>query len=502
MDRPSMQPLAWALALLVVTLLYRLRSAVKWHARMRGRVLPPGPRQLPIIGNMYRMPACKPWIGFRDLSAQYGDIVYLEGLGRHALVLGKQDVIFEFLDKRSANTGDRVNNTVVELTGQQFNLGFIPYGSWWRRHRRAFWQQFHPGAVQNYWPVQRAAAHDVLARALQKPTEARALVRYIFSAAAMKVVYGVNLEDETDERINTIVSVFVAIREMSVVVQFLLEYLPIVGRIPKWAPGGRLMQKLRDANQPNQHIVEVEFAEAKARVESGDDTTSVVARLLEKIPSALSMEEVAREEQVAKDVAAVAVEAGSDTSFSTIEAFLLAMVLYPEVQVKARAELDAVVGPHRLPDFSDRDQLVYINAILKECLRWHTTVPLSISHGTIEDDELCGYFIPAGTAVIPNIWACMHDPETFTRPHEFDPDRFIRHGKLDPDVLDPVTFVFGFGRRICPGRYFADSMLYIIIASVLHVFEIGPPLDGEGHPVELSYEATDGFLSYPVDCRC
>ncbi|KAI0662146.1 cytochrome P450 [Cubamyces menziesii] len=447
---------------------------------------------------MYRMPTWKSWIGFRDLSAQYGDMVYLGGLGRHVLVLSKPDVIFEFLDKHSANTSDRVNNTIVELTGQQFNLAFMPYGSWWRRHRRAFWQQFHPGAVQNYWPIQRAVVRDFLARALHKPTETHELVRFMFSAAAMKTIYGVDLKDETDEHIKIIVSVFEAIREMRVMVQFLLEYLPIVGRIPKWAPGGSIIQKLRDARQPNRHIVEVDFAEAKARV----DTASVAARLMTRIPPTLPAELLAEEEQVAKNVSAVAVEAGADTSFSTFEGFLLAMVLYPEVQIRARAELDAVVGPHRLPDFSDRDQLVYINAILKESLRWHNTFPLALSHGTIADDEIRGYFVPAGTAVIPNIWACLHDPETFAQPHEFNPDRFVRDGKLDPGVLDPASLVFGFGRRICAGRYFADSMLYIAIASLLHVFEIGPPLDNEGHPIKISYDSTDGFLSYPVDCRC
>ncbi|KAI0330487.1 cytochrome P450, partial [Cubamyces sp. BRFM 1775] len=532
MEHTTLQPLVWALVLSVVALLYRLRSEMKWRARMRGHTLPPGPRRLPFIGNMYSMPAWKPWIGFRDLAAQYGqDIMYLGGLGRHVLVLSKPDVIVA------------ANGKPCARTGQQFNLGFMPYGSWWRRHRRAFWQQFHPGVVQNYWPVQRAVVHDFLAKALHKPTEARALVRYMFSATVMKIVYGVDLKDEKDERIDTIVSIFGAIREMSVLLQFVLEYLPVVGYIPKWAPGGSLVQTLRDAKLPNEHIVEVEFAEAKARValnvgaqERGEDTLSVVAKLLARIPSTLPTEETAREEQVAKDVSAVAVEgqllrpaghdpltdkshhpvAGSDTvrhytqgwiddmrhspdslqSFSTIEAFLLAMVLYPEVQAKARAELDAIVGADRLPDYSDRDQLVYVNAILKESLRWHNTFPISLSHGTIQDDELRGFFIPAGTAVIPNIWACLHDPDTFAQPHEFDPSRFIRDGNLDLDVLDPASLVFGFGRRICAGRYFADSMLYMAIASVLHVFEIGPPLDDEGRPIKIRYEATDGFLSY------
>ena len=71
---------------------------------------------------------------------------------------------------------------------------------------------------------------------------------------------------------------------------------------------------------------------------------------------------------------------------------------------KAQAELDAVVGPDRLPDFSDRDALVYVQAIIMETSRWHVVGPLSGIHYTMEDDEFHGYFIPAGTALIPNTW--------------------------------------------------------------------------------------------------
>ena len=80
------------------------------------------------------------------------------------------------------------------------------------------------------------------------------------------------------------------------------------------------------------------------------------------------------------------------------------MTLHPEVQKKAQAELDDVVGSHRLPGFEDRDALVYINAIVKEALRWHVVFPLSLPHRTIEDDILDGYFIPAGSLVMPNTW--------------------------------------------------------------------------------------------------
>lgn len=91
-------------------------------------------------------------------------------------------------------------------------------------------------------------------------------------------------------------------------------------------------------------------------------------------------------------------------SFSILQAIFLAMSLYPEVLRKAQAELDAVVGPNRLPDFEDRDALVYVNAIIKEALRWHVVTPLSVPHCTLEDDVFNGYFIPAGTTILPNIW--------------------------------------------------------------------------------------------------
>ena len=97
------------------------------------------------------------------------------------------------------------------------------------------------------------------------------------------------------------------------------------------------------------------------------------------------------------------------------------MALYPEVQKKAQAEIDAVVGPNRLPDFHDRPSLPYINAVLKESLRWNIIVPLGrpfviifvatimtssegIPHMSTIDDEYNGFYIPKGTIVIGNAW--------------------------------------------------------------------------------------------------
>ena len=156
------------------------------------------------------------------------------------------------------------------------------------------------------------------------------------------------------------------------------------------------------------------------------------------------------------------------------------MALYPEVQRKAQAEIDTVVGPNRLPDFHDRPSLPYINAIVKESSRWNLVLPFvrpfviiiiitiltsseAIPHMSTVDDEYNGFFIPKGTIVIGNAWlvrplnpifvlkflfrSILHDRNAFNDPQEFQPERYLKDGKLNPDVRDPECAAFGFGRR-------------------------------------------------------
>ena len=87
-----------------------------------------------------------------------------------------------------------------------------------------------------------------------------------------------------------------------------------------------------------------------------------------------------------------------------MEAFFLAMVLYPDAQEKAQAEIDAVVGADRLPEFSDRPSLPYINALVKELLRWHPATPIGVPHRVVADDEYNGCVIPGGATIFANIW--------------------------------------------------------------------------------------------------
>lgn len=83
---------------------------------------------------------------------------------------------------------------------------------------------------------------------------------------------------------------------------------------------------------------------------------------------------------------------------AALQGALLSLLLHPELQIRAQAELDEFLGRDRLPDFSDRAQLTFVNAICREVLRMYPVLPLALAHGVLEDDVYEGWFIPKGVS--------------------------------------------------------------------------------------------------------
>jgi len=97
--------------------------------------------------------------------------------------------------------------------------------------------------------------------------------------------------------------------------------------------------------------------------------------------------------------------AGADTTVAALMTFFLAMMLNPDIQKRAQAELDALTSRTRLPTSSDKDSLPYTTAILKETHRWHPVAPMSLPHATTQEDVVNGYRIPKGAVVMANTWS-------------------------------------------------------------------------------------------------
>ncbi|THG93719.1 hypothetical protein EW026_g7591 [Hermanssonia centrifuga] len=262
------------------------------------------------------------------------------------------------------------------------------------------------------------------------------------------ISYGKEILNMEDEYIHLVQTALEGIIQTKRPGAFWMDYFPILKHIPAWVPGAT-GRKLAERYVP-------------------------VVRAMRDQPF-----------YSAKD----------DVSLITTLVFFLAMALRPDVQKKAQAELDNVLGPGKLPTFEDRESLPYVEAIILESIRWMPAVPLGVSHRVLVEDEYKGYRIPKGSIIIPNSWAMLHNAEDYPSPEEFNPDRFIANGALDPDVLDPSLIAFGFGRRVCPGRYLAKDILYLTVASILYVYDIFPAADKMGNPVKLSSEQKTGFLS-------
>jgi len=204
-------------------------------------------------------------------------------------------------------------------------------------------------------------------------------------------------------------------------------------------------------------------------------------------------------EEVIAGALATMHSAGLDTTAGVMKIFFVAMLLYPDIQKRAQEELDSVIGRDRLPTFKDRPRLPFVDAVVKEVLRWCPIAPVGVPHAVTQDDVYMGFFIPKGALVIGNTWSILRDPAFYPEPDIFKPERF-----LNPDGTlrdDPILIsAFGFGKRICPGRHFADASLFISIASLFAVFNIERGKDGGDKLSDYTFKG--GVISCPHPFPC
>lgn len=179
---------------------------------------------------------------------------------------------------------------------------------------------------------------------------------------------------------------------------------------------------------------------------------------------------------------------GTDTTALLTEWTMAELVLNPQVQKRAQAELDEVVGRHRSVRDEDIPKLPYLQAVVKETLRMHPPGPLlSWARLSTEDVNIAdGMCVPAGTTAMVNMWSITHDPQIWDSPLEFRPERFVvSEGGENVDVRgnDLRLAPFGAGRRVCPGKALGLATVNLWVAKLLHRFQWLPHTE---HPVDLS----------------
>ena len=150
---------------------------------------------------------------------------------------------------------------------------------------------------------------------------------------------------------------------------------------------------------------------------------------------------------------------------------------HPEIQEKARAEIDALIPPTRSPRWSDYASLPYIAACVKETMRWRPVTPLAFPHALAEDDWVDGMLLPKGSTIIVNAWGLHFDDTRFANPETFDPEHFAGTTTLASELANGAWekrdhYGYGTGRRFCPGVHVAERNLFVAMAKLVWGFEI------------------------------
>ncbi|KAJ3864662.1 cytochrome P450 [Lentinula novae-zelandiae] len=452
------------------------------------------PEKLPIVENLFHIPnGGFIWLEYAQMCRKYeSDIIHLGALGNSIVVLNSIKAVNDLLDIKSSIYSSRPRTVMLgELMGWGSSTVLRPNDALWKGQRKIMNQAMPPNDTKRFHPKLLNLTHDLL-RALPHSDDVVKTLRTWAATFIVDVTDGLDAE-VAETYLPTAIAVIESISIAAMPGAFYVDQLPILKYVPEWFPGASFKRKAREWSKMRVEITEPTFNFVKQKI-VWNCPISVMDH----------KHDLAKQEEIIK-IASVTTYAGSDTTVSTLGAFILAMLMNPEIQAKAHLEIEQTLGPGNLPSFGDEASLPYITAIIRETMRHNPVAPLAVPHELTQDDIYKGYFLPKGSLIMANVWSILHDEEDYPEPELFNPSRFLdADGKIDPKVKDPTIPAFGFGRRVCPGKHMALASLWIVVASILACYSIEPELDENGDLIkpEAKWYSGATLFNHPLPFKC
>ncbi|KAK0440505.1 cytochrome P450 [Armillaria borealis] len=431
-------PLLTAIVLTVVLTILLIKKNLN-----RNGPLPPGPSGLPFLGNALDMSGPYPWLKYTEWSKQYGDVVHIKAVGQSIIILSSPKALGDLLEQRDS-------------------VPLCPYGSRLREYRKLMSEVLTPRKVQDFFALEEEKTREFLGCLLRSPDQFLNHIRRNIAAIVFKITHGYDLQDGLDPLMELAERGDHDFSEAASAGAFLVDSFPALLYLPRWL-GFSWMKKAKIFRKNMEELRDAPWEVVKEQVKKGTAAPSFAANLIEK-----NSNPTKEQEDIYKWVSTGFYAGGADTTVSAIGSFFLCMSLYPDIQRKAQEEVLRVVGTNRLPTFSDRPLLPYVDALINEVYRMNPVGPTALPHRSTKDDHYNGYFIPAGS-----IGLFCTTPTVYPSPFEFLPERYFdKEAKAKGLNLDPRKFAFGYGRRVCPGQHLADNSFFIAVAMILSVFNI------------------------------
>ncbi|KAL2871615.1 cytochrome P450 [Aspergillus lucknowensis] len=435
--------------------------------------LPPGPKRLPLIGNLHQYPQNEPWKTYQNWHKLYGPIISLKLGQRILIVLGSHKVVRELLEKRGAIYSSRPQMAVAERVTKGLQTALLPFGPKWKFHRRLQTSILSRTTCQYYQHIQEFESKQLLYEMLSSNDFSGRFHRYI-SSIIFTLSYGKRLARGDESELHEIGELLRNITQATLPGRWLVDAFPALRFMPrslaKWKQIGDQFHKREAELFTRSYTTALESQSwnwAKHIVQDKESKSATVEEL--------------------SYIVGILYEAGGEATQAVLDAFVLASILHPEPVHRAKIELEAVVGANRLPSFEDLPRLPYVNAFLKEVLRWCPVAPGGLPHLVVCDDIYDGYRIPKGSMVVANHWSLDFDENTFPNATAFIPERWIDNPQL------PLS-AFGFGRRACVGKNLALDTLAIAISRIIWAYDIRP----ENCDDELVKDGTAKMESFGV----
>ncbi|CAJ2509330.1 Uu.00g143560.m01.CDS01 [Anthostomella pinea] len=415
--------------------------------------IPPGPQGLPIIGS-FAFLTHFPERTLDRWAKKYGDL-YSVWLGNQLfLIISSPSVARDIMVTNGAVTSSRKEMFIKSQTvfaGR--GITATPYDDRWRKHRRIAAQWLSQKAVDSYTSVLDFEATDVVRSLLDASNGGRRLVNPQPHAGRCSL--------------NNMLSIMFARRT------------DCIGH-PLVAEALRLSCEFISSREALNAVM---IKDIERRMQRGENVADCLSRTMLSVRGEEGLDDL----DMTMGASAFMI-GGVETTASMIQWFSALIPSHPDVQKRAQEELDRVIGRDRLPTVEDEIHLPYCHAIVKEIERCHNPFWLGTPHVASEGFTYRGYDIPKDTVLVLNTWTMHHNQERYSDPMNFNPDRYLKDqlsSAQSSNLADPNQrdhWMFGAGRRICPGMIVAEREIWLAISRMLWAFDLEA---AEGHPIDL-----------------
>ncbi|OIT01834.1 PREDICTED: geraniol 8-hydroxylase-like [Nicotiana attenuata] len=470
----------------------------------RNKRLPPGPLQLPIIGNLFHLLGAKPHISLANLAKTYGPIMSLK-LGQiTTIVISSSTMAKQVLQNQDQAFSNRfIPNALQAHNYSKFSVTWLPVNPTWRTLRRILNsnilsltkldsdQHLRSQKVQQLVDYVAKCSQEgeavIIGKAAFK-TSLNLLSNILFSKDLVDPLFDTKVELK-----DVIWNILAEAGKPN-----LVDFFPILENIDP--------QRIR--RNTDIHISKLfvlfddlinERLEEKRSSSTKNDVLEVFLKIREENSEEIDQNHI---NSLLLDIFI----GGTNTTTSTVEWAMAEILRQPEIMKKVQAELAEVVGKGKPIKEDDVSRLSYLQCIVKETLRMHPPVPFLLPRKVEDDVEVCGYIVPKGSQVLVNVWTIGRDSALWEEPLVFKPERFWS-SELDVRGKDFELIPFGAGRRICPGLPLAAlRMVPVMVGSLLNSFNWKP--EGGIKPEELDMEEKFGItlakacplraIAYPI----